>query len=503
MYRHPSAIWVRVNVLLTLLACHGLLGCNAQEPLPERAEAPMVPPPQAPALDPVHIGEDRLKSPLLETIRQQIEQTETEETRDVTESLTKQLISADAIMSEARRKNRAAIQQANRQVRMGAARQSPNFVLITVDRLGVGDLGCYGQTRWETPALDRIANDGLRFTQCYAGLSPEASQFSFLSGRFQQANASTSANSAASSSSGRAVAALPRVLWNAGYKTALIGEWSGDSSPTAQGYEESSGWNAAPTEFPDWALLNGKRIALENNVGGQRQISQNDFLVSEVRSFLRDARGRANQFYLHVAIQLFNDPATRSLNADDYAARVRRLDSVTGSIFEALEEHGQTNRTCILFFALSGPQPTLSELIHETHSAGEFRHSENSLSEGNLRVPFLVRWPAHIAPGTTSDEAIGLWDMLPTLSQIAAVSRPFGPVDGRSLADTWQKRQPLKARRIVWYSEDGKVLAARETNWKLLRDAAKPPQLFDLSTDPAEEKDISANHAEVMQRLLK
>lgn len=493
MFRLPSANWFRVSVLLTLL-----LGCNAQPPVPEQAEKPLAPPPEIPALDPVHLGEERLKSPLLETIRQQIERTETDETREVTEPLTKQLVSADAIMSDARRKNRAAIQQANRQVRMGAARQSPNFVLITVDRLGVGDLGCYGQTRWETPALDRLAADGLRFTQCYSGLSPTASQTSLLTGRFEQ-----TVNSPVTNSSGRGTASLPRVLWNAGYKTALIGEWSGDASPTVQGYEESSGWNVTAPEFPDWALLNGQRIALENNVGGQRQVSQTDFLVSEVRSFLRDTRGRANQFCLHVSLRAFDEAADRSLNADDYAARVRSVDAMTGRIVATLDELGLTNRTCLLFLALSGPRLTLSELVRETHGTGDFTHSANGLQEGNLRVPFVVRWPEHLAPNTTCDEVIGPWDMLPTLTQLAQVSRPIGPVDGQSLAGVWQKRQPLKARRLVWMSADGEVLAVREKNWKLLRDASKPPQLFDLSSDLAEERDVAADHADILQRLMK
>ena len=193
-----------------------LLGCE-EPPQPEPVVNPPVPVVEQPVLDPVHIGEDRLRSPLLEGLRQQIERTETAETSDALQPLTQQLETADAIMSDARQRNRSAIQQANRQVRMGAARQSPNFVLLTVDRMGVGDLGCYSQTRWNTPALDKLAASGLRFTQFYAGVNPAASKSMLLS-----ANIATSA--------GRATL-MPKVLWNAGYKTALIGEWSSDSSP--------------------------------------------------------------------------------------------------------------------------------------------------------------------------------------------------------------------------------------------------------------------------------
>lgn len=485
MHWFPTATLFRAGVLIAFL-----LGCDAQ-PQPEQAEKPLQQPVEQPVLDPVHLGEDRLRTPLLETLRQQIEKTETQETREVTEPLMQQLASADVILSEARQKNRAAIQQANRQVRMGAARQSPNLLLITVDRLGVGDLGCYGQTRWETPALDKLAADGLRFTQCYSGLNPAASRSALLTAHFALANPS-----------GRATGVLPKILWNAGYKTALIGEWSEDSSPTNQGYEESSGWNVASSEFPDWALLNGKRITLENNANGQRQVSQTDFLISEVRSFLRDARSRSNQFFLHVSIRAFEDLASRSLNAEDYATRMRHVDATSGRIVGALDEFGLSNRTCLFFTATSGPDPALSSLIQETRSAGSYSHSDQGWREGNLRVPFLVRWPGQVPAGTVSEEMVGLWDILPTLAKLALVSRPLGQVDGRSLVEVLKHNQPLKERRVIWRSDDGSVLAVREKNWKAVRGEPKRVQLFDLSSDLAEENDVSAKHDAVLQRLI-
>lgn len=493
MFPHSSAIWFRVSVLLTIL-----IGCNAQPPVPEQAEKPLVQPPEVPPLDPVHIGEERLRSPLLETLRQQIERTETEETREVTEPLTKQLVSADAIMSDARRRNRTAIQQANRQVRMGAARQSPNFIIITVDRLGIGDLGCYGQTNWETPALDKVAAEGLRFTQCYSELSPNASLSALFTGHFE-----STPNSSVSSSPSRMTSHLPRVLWNAGYKTALIGEWSEDLHPNNLGYEESSGWNVNPPEFPDWALLNGKRITLENNSSGQHQVSQNDFLISETRSFLREARGRVNQFYLHYSVHALDGNNALPTTPEEYSVRVRQVDSLVGRITEAVDELGIANRTCLLVLALAGPDPKSKELTGKTRSTGEFSHSTSGLNEGNLRVPFLVRWPEHIAPGTTSDEAVGPWDILPTLAQLASVSRPIGRVNGQSLAGLWQKMQPLMERPIVWMSPDGKVLAARDRNWKLISDGEKRHQLYDLSSDRTESRDVSTEHPEVLQRVIK
>lgn len=485
-----------VNGLFAAIVVAFVLGCEVAPPPVEPEREQVANPPQQPAepagLDPVHLGEDRLRSPLLESLRQQIENSETGETREVTEPLAKQLDSADVILAEARDRNRAAIQQANRQVRLGAARLSPNFVLITVDRMGVGDLGCYGQSRWETSALDKLAADGMRFTQCYSGLNPSSSQASLLTGQFFVAPSS------------RASASLSKVLWNAGYKTALIGEWSDELPPAAQGYEESSGWNVTPPEFPEWALLNGKRITLENNAGGQRQASSIDFLVSEVRSFLRESRGRPNQFFLHVSLRLFGDVADRSWNAEEYQACIQRADTAAGRIFDAVDEFGLSNRTCLVFLATAGPHTAMSNLIRELQSTAEFSHNTDGLREGNLRVPFLVRWPGQISAGSVSESTIGLWDVLPTLAQLAAVSRPFGRVDGQSLVEVLRHNQPLKERRIVWRtSTDGSVLAVREGNWKAVRGEAANFQLFDLATDRNEARDVAAEHADVLQRLTK
>lgn len=470
-----------------VLAC--LVGCE-EPPQPEPVVNPPVPVVEQPVLDPVHIGEDRLRSPLLEGLRQQIERTETEDTREVLQPLTQQLETADAIMSDARQRNRSAIQQANRQVRMGAARLSPNFVLLTVDRMGVGDLGCYGQTRWNTPSLDKLAASGQRFTQFYAGVDPVASRSMLLSANITTASARATL--------------MPRVLWNAGYKTALIGEWSSDSSPERLGYEESSGWNASSGEFPNWALLNGKRISLENNSGGQKQISQTDFVTSEVRSFLREASSRPNQFFLQVSVRLFDDAASRSPNADDYAAQIQRADTLSGRVLDALTEFGLENRTCVVFCALAGPHPAFHQLVGGTQSTGEFSHSAEHLREGNLRVPFLVRWPGQIPEGTVSESVAGLWDVLPTFAQLAWVSRPLGRVDGQSLVEVLRHQQPLKDRRCVWKSPDNaRVLAAREGRWKAVRIDADRSELFDLSSDLREERNVAAEHDDVLQRLLK
>ena len=107
-----------------------------------------------------------------------------------------------------------------------------------------------------------------------------------------------------------------------------------------------------------------------------------------------------------------------------------------------------------------------------------------------------------VPAGTVSEEMVGLWDILPTFAKLAMVSRPLGQVDGRSLVELLRHNQPLKERRIVWKSDDGSVLCVREKNWKAVRGEPKRFQLFDLSSDLAEENDVSAKRDDVLQRLI-
>lgn len=480
------ATWARV---LSVVLC--LVGCADELP-PQAPVAPAAPLPrivEQPAADPVHIAEQGLRSPLLEGLRQQLSDRENDETRGVTQQLSKQLQDADIIMNEARQKNRSAIRQANRQVRIGAARQSPNFVLLTFDRLGCGDLSCFGQTRWETPRLDTLASEGMRFTRYYAGSSETlASQGVLLTGRFSGGAVSNSKTS------------LPQVLWNAGYSTAAFG----DLAASAKDYESHSGWSSAVPEFPEWAELNGRRITLEDNVGGQKKVSKSAFLMSEVRAFLRDTRGRQNQFFLHVSIHLFDETAIRDLTADKYQAQIQLADSMAGQITDAVQEFGLANRTVLCVTALAGPHSALNALVRENQSSGTWTHSDRGLFEGNIRVPLIVRWPDQIPPMSVSDTATGHWDLLPTMAQLAWVSRPFGKIDGLSMADVWRKNEPLPNRKFLWKSsKDDSPLAIRDQNWKATRGDSGKFQLFDLGSDPAEQSDLASKNAEIIEQLTR
>lgn len=447
-----------------------------------------------PGNGPIRRTDEPLKTPLLERLKQQIEQTPASaETDGVVRQLSEQLSDVDVLYSAAKRKNRSAIQQANRQVRIGAAKQSPNLLLISVDRMGIGDLGCYGQTFWQTPRLDEFAQSGVRFTNFYAGSCDSAvGRQCLLTGRL-----------AVSSHSSQKTNPLPRVLWNAGYKTALIGNWSAETSLKNEGYEDWSGWSSATNEYPEWAEINGRRITLEDNMSGGRKVLKSDFLLSEIRSFLRDGQQRGHQTFLHVALNLFADADVRTTSRTDYEQKIRSADELVGHVLDILHELGLASHTCVCFTADAGPHPALSSVIRETRSAGEFRFSDHGLHEGNLRVPCIVRWPREISAASVSDAVTGTWDVLPTFATLAWVTRPVTRIDGQTLTSLWRQKLPIPNRRLTWRSAfGGHGLAVRDGHWKALRPVDSSEELFNLNDVPVEQSNLAAAQPEILKRLF-
>jgi arylsulfatase A-like enzyme len=462
-------------------------GCGQKNNIaPEAPPKVVEEPAEPPQLDPVHLGDEGLKSPLLETLQQRVLQHETEETEHITKSLSQQIADVDTILSDAKEKNRVAIRQANRQVRIGPARQAPNVLLIIVDQMGIGDLGCYGQTLWQTPNLDQLAASGLRVANAYSGgLDVESSRAALLSGRF-------------SGFSEPKALLLPRVLWNGGYSTALIG----DLGSLAKFFESSSGWSNPASEFPEWIELNGHRALLENNSAGQRRISKGEFIANEIRSYLHDSQRRRGPFFVQFSISLSMIAARNSRDLEDYQQRIQAADEMVGRVLKEIDDAGMRERTCILLTALTGPDGSMNALIEQTKSCGDFSHSPNGLSEGNLRVPFLVCWPGSIAEGAVSEEFVSACDLLPTLTQIGWVSRPSGKGDGASLVDHWRNGKPLPVRRMIWKpASDSKRLVVREQQWKLVREDDGTTYLFDLQNDPREKWNRAAENSQVIQRM--
>lgn len=411
-----------------------------------------------------------------------------------------------------------------------ATRSPPNIVLILADDLGYGDLGCYGQRRIRTPHLDRLAAEGIRYRQCYAGSTVCApSRCALMTGR-HMGHARIRGNSELPLAAEDVT--LGEVLQSAGYVTGAVGKWGlGEAGspgvPTRQGFGTWFGYLNqvhAHNYYPDFLWRDEMRVEIEGNRNDQRQQYSPDLMVEEALRFL-DARGR-ERFFLYLAFTLPHANNERGrltgngMEVPDagpyrdepwpepqrnHAAMITRLDAAVGQVLTRLEALGVAERTLVLFSSDNGPPQEGGADPAFFHSSGGLRGWKRDLYEGGIRVPMLVRWPARIPAGQTSDLVWAFWDVLPTLAEVAGASRP-AELDGVSIASSWQS-PPADALTAVhsglyWeFHERGFEQAARWGRWKGVRHAPNGAlELYDLSTDPGEQHDVSAEHpAEVAQ----
>ncbi len=429
----------------------------------------------------------------------------------------------------------------------------PNIVIILADDLGWGDLSCYGQKKFATPNLDRLAREGMRFTQVYAGSpSGAASRGTLFTGK-HTGHARIRGNYGPD---GHPVAlrgedaTLTEVLKRAGYHTGVIGKWGlgGDGTsglPEKKGVEQWSGLlelRHATNQFPAViARYDPKQIVfndpvnypisyylpIQANGNGQRGWHAQDLFTHAASNYFRiypaAEFNKFRPFFLHLAFTLPNageEPGTnaptpylgspaRFANEQWTAAEQRKaaaiahLDASVGQLLKQLDDPKLAEHTLILFTSdNAAPKDGLCDPAF-FRSNGPFRGAKGDLTEGGLRVPLLVRWPKHIQPGSVSDRPCALWDVFATAAELAAV--PDAPAnDGVSFAPTLlgrpQKRTP---EYLYWEShERGFAQALRVGDWKGLRAQPDAPlALFHLARDPGESRNVAADHPAVVKHL--
>ena len=405
----------------------------------------------------------------------------------------------------------------------------PNIVFILADGLGYGDLGGYGQQRSRTPRLDRMAAEGLRFTQCYAGSCVSApSRAALMTGLHTGHGWIRGDGEAALRPRDLTVAEL---LKNAGYKTGAIGLWGlGPSgtlgTPEQKGFDQWAGFldaRSARNYFPEFIWrCDAARGALTKfeftaNQGGRRGAYIQDVFSNAAMNFLRqnkpDKFNQFTPFFLYLAFPLPHaspDPARRATNAvattpaasaapaaeeariaaaKNRAALITRLDQDVGRVLDKLGELQLATNTVVFFSSDHGPQPDGGKRL---------------LHENRLRVPLLVRWPGQIAAGSTNDRVCALWDFLPTAAELAHQPVPTG-LDGRSLLPTLRGKETAAHPFLYWeFHEGGFQQALRLDGWKAVRAGADQPiELFNLARDPAEETNVAAAHPDVLERIAR
>lgn len=404
-----------------------------------------------------------------------------------------------------------------------APRRRPNIIFLLADDLGCFDLGCYGQKLIQTPNIDRVAKEGMLFTQAYAGATVCApSRCALMTGR--HAGHGTIRHNHSLRAKGARVPLLAEdttvaeVLKSAGYQTAIFGKWGlGEPDttgiPNRQGFDEWFGYlnqDHAEEYYTDHLWRNQRLETIEANRNGAKGAYTHDLFTAEGLRFIRQQR--ANPFFLYLPwtvphaehIVPSDEPYT---NRDwkpvqkTYAAMVSRLDRDVGRILALLKELNLDNDTILFFSSDNGA--TLSDAISLFHSTGSLRGKKGQVYEGGIRAPLLARWPGRIAPGSRCDEPTAFWDFLPTAAELAGTPPPAG-LDGVSYAPILLGRnRPATTRALYWESYNKHVQQAlRIGNWKAVRHGISAPlELYDLKSDEAESRDVAAANPDVVAKL--
>jgi len=409
-----------------------------------------------------------------------------------------------------------------------APSRPPNIVLILADDLGYGELGCYGQKQIATPNLDRLAAEGIRFTQAYAGSTVCAPSRCALMTGLHTGHARVRGNHYPDVPLRPEDITITEILKKAGYRTALVGKWSlgGLSTtgyPTRKGFDEWFGYFSqthAHDYYPDLLLEQEREYLVRGNFGTKKTVWAHDLFTERALAFIRR---RPQPFFLHVCwtIPHANNEAGRDTGngmqvpsdapysdrdwpqpEKNYAAMITRMDADVGKLMEALRETGQEQNTIVIFASDNGPHREGGHDPNFFDSNGPLRGIKRDLYEGGIRVPMLVRWPARIKPGQVSDQVWAFWDMLPTLAEAAGASAPPG-LDGISMLPAWLGRPQRNHEYLYWeFHEQRFKQAVRMGDWKAVRNGpGRPLELYDLKADPGETRDVAASHPEVVARI--
>ena len=430
--------------------------------------------------------------------------------------------------------------------------QKPNIIFLIADDAGYGDIGCYGQEVFNTPNIDRMASEGMLFTQHYSGSTVCApSRSSLMTGQhtghtFIRGNKGVQPEGQYPLPD--SIQILPELLKKAGYITGGFGKWGlggpgTEGDPVYQGFDDWFGYNCqslAHNYYPEYLWHNQDTAFLHGNDNkGTAQFSH-DIIHQKALEFIEN--NKDNTFFLflpytipHAEILAPEDSIlqrylgkfeeTPYLGVDDgpryrkgpygsqqypratFAAMMERLDLAVGDIMNKIDKLGIGDNTVFIFTSDNGPHLEGGADPDFFNSNGILRGYKRDLYEGGIRVPFIVRWPMEIQSGIKTSHISAFWDIMPTFCDIAGIDTPVY-TDGISFLPTLkQEGIQNKHHYLFWeFYEQGGKQAVRMDQWKGVRLNIKnqpdnPIELYNLTEDPEERNDISANYPEVVETI--
>ena len=428
----------------------------------------------------------------------------------------------------------------------------PNIIYILADDLGYGDVGFNGQSKFKTPNIDRLAAEGMVFTQHYSGSTVCAPSRSALMTGLHTGHTPIRGNKEVLPEGQYPMPGitytLTEMLKEAGYKTGVFGKWGlgypgSEGDPNMQGVDEFFGYNCqriAHHYYPYYLWHNQEKIMLDGNQGNSQEDYAADLIQKRAIEFI-DAN-QDNPFFLFYAspiphaellmpqedIDVFKgeflpeksyqgvdggeDYRTGPYGSQEhchatFAAMVTLLDKQVGEIVALLEEVGIAENTLIIFTSDNGPHKEGGADPDFFNSNGIYKGYKRDLYEGGIHVPMIARWPAQVEPGTSSNHISAFWDVMPTLAEIAGASLS-DTLDGVSFLPTLTgEGEQVDHDYLYWeFHEKGGRIAVRKGNWKAVKynvqkDPAKGIELYDLSVDPGETDDVASDFPDVVEEL--
>lgn len=410
-----------------------------------------------------------------------------------------------------------------------AALSQPNIIFIMADDLGYGDLSCYGQKTLKTPNIDRIASEGIRFTDVYAGNTVCAPSRCALATGMHMGHATVRGNRNPEVPLRPDDVTFAEVLKTAGYRTAQFGKWGVGGPvtlgrPNLQGFDDFFGYLSqwhAHNYYPEHLWDNEVEMFIGNNRSGLRGTYSHDLFTERALKFLDSSHEKPFLLYLPYAVPHTNNELGNAtgdgMEVPDYgsfagrdwpnpekgqAAMIDMLDRDVGKIMAKLKELRIDRNTIIFFTSDNGPHQEGGHKMEFFDSNGALRGMKRDLYEGGIRVPMVVRWPGAIEAGRVSDEPWAFWDVLPTMAELAGVPAPKD-IDGISMVPTLLGKPQTSHEYLYWeFHERGFKQAVRMGEWKGVRlSAGGAIELYNLKADIGEHSNIADRHPDVVRKI--
>lgn len=395
--------------------------------------------------------------------------------------------------------------------------QRPNIIYIMADDLGYADLSCYGRKDYSTPNIDKLASQGMKFMNAYAGASLcTPTRVSFMTGRYP-ARLPVGLYEPLRGSPKDSVVGLKReqtsvatLVRNAGYETALIGKWHlgflPEHGPNANGFDEFFGFHSGATDYVTHRQRIGKPDLYHNTTPIQQDGYITDIFTEHALQFIK--KEHSKPFFLSLQFsaphwpwqgpgdKAYPDTLGWPLGGSQtiFQAMMKSLDSAVGLVLKAVDDVNLSGNTVIIFTSDNGGE--------KFSDMGIYSGAKAQLWEGGIRVPAFIRWAGRVKPNMTTDQVIVTMDWTATILALAgAKPDPAFPLDGQNLLTICTGNKKVFGRTLYWRMfQDKKHKAIRDGNWKYLL-TEQGESLFDLSTDPSEKNNLKEIYPEIFTSL--